>query len=75
MKMVRPLPVGAVGAPVLEVVAAVWVGSRFAATAAAACLSVSGGVRFGWSACCPSARLPRGCWRWWRRYGRLAGSR
>jgi len=48
--MVRPLPVGTVGAWVLAVVAAVWVVRRFAATVAAACLSVCGGVRFWWSA-------------------------
>ena len=72
---VRPLAVGTVGAWVLEVVAAVSVRRRFAVTAAAACLSVSGGVRFEWSARCPSARLARGGWRWWRRYGWSAGSR
>jgi len=48
--MVCPLPVGTVGARGLAVVAAVWVVSRFAVTAAAACLSVCGGVRSGWSA-------------------------
>jgi len=57
--MVEPLPVGTVGAWVLAVVAAVWVGRRFAVTAAAACLSVCGGVRFGWSSRGPLLLLPR----------------
>jgi len=73
--MVRPMPIATVGAWVLAVVAAVWAVSRFAVAAAAACLSVCGGVRSVWSARCPGARWARGCWRWWRRYWWVAGWR
>ena len=56
---VRPLPVGTVGTWLLAVVEAVSVRRRFAVTAAAAFLSVCGGVRFGWCSCCPLPRWPR----------------
>jgi len=44
---------------------------RLAVIAAATCLWVCGGVRFGWSARCPSLCFSRCYWRRWRRCGRF----
>jgi len=70
-----PLAVAAVAVLMTAGARLVWAARRLAITAEATCLSVCGGMRFRWSARCPSARWARGCWRWWRRYRCVAGSR
>jgi len=59
MWVVRPLPVAAVAVLVSAGVRVVWAVPRLAVTAAAACLSMCRGVRFGWSARCALLRWLR----------------
>jgi len=59
LSVARTLPVAVVFTLVLAAVAAVWVVRQVGVAAAAASVSVGGGVRFGWPARCPSPRWPR----------------